>query len=243
MQGKIKELEEVTRVLENNKNLLIEAERYSAVGHMAAQLAHSIRNPITAIGGTARLLARKTDNRDWLQFLEMMTREAEKIEKILEDLFSFVDRVKPVCRRMGLGPLIHKCLLLHFRSMEEKGIRRMLRLPETDPEVEIDPELIQQALVHLTRNSIEAMPEGGELMVEVLAEEKEVRIVISDTGGGSTTADLLHATDPFFTTKQAGTGVGLTMVMRIIEDHGGSRNLKNRAEGGVRATIVLPRAG
>ena len=61
--------------------------------------------------------------------------------------------------------------------------------------------------------------------------------------GGSGTADLLHATDPFFTTKQVGTGVGLTMVKRIIEDHGGSLNLKNRAEGGVRATIVLPRAG
>ena len=242
MQEKIKELEEVTAVLESNKNLLIEAERYSAVGHMAAQLAHSIRNPITAIGGTARLLARKTDNRDLLQFLEMMTREAEKIEKILEDLFSFVNRSKPVCRRMGLGQLIHKSLLLHFRSMEEKGIRRMLRLPEIDPEVEIDPELIQQALVHLTRNSIEAMPEGGELMVEVLVEDKEVRIVISDTGGGSGTADLMHATDPFFTTKQVGTGVGLTLVKRIIEDHGGSLRLQNRAGGGVRATITLPRA-
>ena len=242
VQEKIKELEEVTAVLESNKNLLIEAERYSAVGHMAAQLAHSIRNPITAIGGTARLLARKTDNRDLLQFLEMMTREAEKIEKILEDLFSFVNRSKPVCRRMGLGQLIHKSLLLHFRSMEEKGIRRMLRLPGIDPEVEIDPELIQQALVHLTRNSIEAMPEGGELMVEVLVEDKEVRIVISDTGGGSGTADLMHATDPFFTTKQVGTGVGLTLVKRIIEDHGASLRLQNRAGGGVRATITLPRA-
>ena len=79
-------------------------------------------------------------------------------------------------------------------------------------------------------------------MVEVLVEDKEVRIVISDTGGGSGTADLMHATDPFFTTKQVGTGVGLTLVKRIIEDHGGSLRLQNRAGGGVRATITLPRA-
>ena len=80
LERKIQELEEVTSELAKNKDLLVEAERYSAVGHMAAQLAHSIRNPITAIGGTARLLARKIENRDWLQFLGMMASEAEKIE-------------------------------------------------------------------------------------------------------------------------------------------------------------------
>lgn len=243
MQEKIRELEEVTKVLETNKNLLIEAERYSAVGHMAAQLAHTIRNPITVIGGTARLLARRTEDRDLLQFLEMMSGEAKKIEEILENLFNFVDRVKPVCQRMGLSALIQKSMLLHFRGLEEKGIRRTLRLPKSDPEVEIDPQLIQQVLVHLIRNSIEAMPAGGELKIELLEEEKTVRIVISDTGSGSAELDLMHATDPFFTTKQVGTGVGLTMVKRIIEDHGGSLSLQNRAKGGVRATIALPKAG
>lgn len=241
MQRKIKELEAVTHELEKNKNLLIEAERYSAVGHMAAQLAHSIRNPITAIGGTARLLARKTDNKDWLQFLDMMTREAEKIEKTLEDLFSFVERIKPACVRMPLFQLIHKSILLHFSAMQARGIKRKLRFPDHDPEVEVDAQLIQQALVHLIRNSIEAMPQGGELAVEVQVDEQAVRIIIEDTGDES--ADLLHATDPFFTTKVVGTGMGLTLVKRIIEDHGGSLVLQNRPERGVRVTVMLPRVG
>ncbi len=241
MQRKIKELEAVTHELEKNKNLLIEAERYSAVGHMAAQLAHNIRNPITAIGGTARLLARKTDNKDWLQFLDMMTREAEKIEKTLEDLFSFVERIKPACVRMPLFQLIHKSILLHFSAMQARGIKRKLRFPDHDPEVEVDAQLIQQALVHLLRNSIEAMPQGGELAVEVQLDDQAVRILIEDTGSAG--ADLLHATDPFFTTKLVGTGMGLTLVKRIIEDHGGSLLLQNRPEGGVRVTVTLPRVG
>lgn len=241
MQRKIKELESATQELEKNKDLLIEAERYSALGHMAAQLAHSIRNPITAIGGTARLLARKIDNKEWLRFLAMMAGEAEKIEKILEDLFNFVEQVKPELERTHLFPLIHKSLLLHFNAFKEQGIKQMLLFPETDPLVEIDPRLIQQALVHLIRNSVEAMPEGGELMIEVEVAEKEVRIILRDSGHGLGESHGEHATDPFFTTKMIGTGMGLTMVKRIVEDHGGSLSLDNRSEGGARATVVLPR--
>jgi len=242
MQRKIQELEDVTSELEKNKDLLVETERYSAIGHMAAQLAHNIRNPITAIGGTARLLARKIDNKDWLQFLSMMASEAEKIEKILEDLFAFVDQVKPVCVQTPLLPLIRKALLLHFGSLQDKGIRQTMQFPENDPTVEVDPRLIQQALVHLIRNSVEAMPEGGDLSIEVQLEETLVRISIRDTGQGLGEVNLGHATEPFFTTKIIGTGMGLTLVKRIVEDHGGSLSLKNRNEGrgGMEAIIVLP---
>ena len=241
MQRKIKELEDVTSELKKNKDLLVEAERYSALGHMAAQLAHSIRNPITAIGGTARLLARKIDNKEWLQFLGMMASEAERIEKTLEDLFSFVEQVKPVCEKTHLLPLVHKSLLLHFSALKEQGIKQTLLLPEVDPLVDVDPRLIQQALVHLIRNSVEAMPHGGELFVEVALEEGWVRIVIRDSGRGMDQGHVGHAADPFFTTKMIGTGMGLTLVKRIVEDHGGRLALHNRSEGGLRATVVLAR--
>lgn len=241
MQRKIEELELTTQELEKNKDLLIEAERYSALGHMAAQLAHSIRNPITAIGGTARLLARKIDNKEWLRFLAMMAGEAEKIEKTLEDLFSFVEQVKPELEQTHLFPLIHKSLLLHFNALKEQGIKQMMLLPDTDPLVEVDPRLIQQALVHLVRNSVEAMPAGGELMIEVELETDLVRIIVRDSGHGLGESHGDHATDPFYTTKMVGTGMGLALVKRIVEDHGGSLSLVNRSQGGARATVVLPR--
>ena len=240
MQHKVEELEEVTGELQKNKNLLVEAERYSALGHMASQLAHSIRNPITAIGGTARLLARKIDNPEWLQFLAMMAGEAEKIEKTLDDLFNFVDQAKPVRERTLLQPLIRKSLLLHFGALKEQDIRQTLLFPEGDIQVDVDPRLIQQALVHLIRNSIEAMPQGGELVVEVRQEEETVRIDIRDSGKGMEGGRLGQAVDPFFTTKLIGTGIGLTLVKRIVEDHGGSLTLKSGSNGGVEATMVLP---
>ncbi len=240
MQRKVEELEEVTGELQKNKNLLVEAERYSALGHMAAQLAHTIRNPITAIGGTARLLARKIDNQEWLQFLAMMASEAEKIEKTLENLFSFVEQVKPVRERNSLLPLIRKSLLLHFGALKEQGIRQTLLFPASDIMVDIDSRLIQQALVHLIRNSVEAMPQGGELVIEVQQEEDKVRIVIRDSGKGMEEGRIGRAADPFFTTKMIGTGMGLTLVKRIVEDHGGSLTLQSGNDGGMQATIVLP---
>ncbi len=240
MQRKLRELEEVTGELQKNKDLLVEAERYSALGHMAAQLAHSIRNPITAIGGTARLLARKIDNKEWLQFLSMMAGEAEKIEKTLEDLFNFVEQVKPVRVPTRLLPLIRKSLLLHFKALNEQSIRQVLVLPDEDPLVEVDGRQIQQALVHLIRNSVEAMPLGGELTVEVVREGERVRIDIGDTGMGMSRENLEHAVDPFFTTKMIGAGMGLTLVKRIIEDHGGDLVLAGGRTGGMTATIFLP---
>lgn len=239
MQRKMNEIEAVAAELQKNKDLLIEAERYSALGHMAAQLAHSIRNPITAIGGTARLLARKIDNKEWLQFLAMMAGEAEKIEKILEDLFSFVDQVKPVMERTPLLPLIRKSLLLHFKALNEQGIRQILLFPEIDPVVKVDPRQIQQALVHLIRNSIEAMPHGGTLTVAVEEMEENVRVLISDTGEGMAQETMGHAADPFFTTKVVGTGMGLTFVKRIVEDHGGVFQLGKGQQDGMQATFTL----
>lgn len=244
MQRKIKELEAVTSELEKNKDLLIEAERYSTVGHMAAQLAHSIRNPITAIGGTARLLARKTENQDSLQFLDLMISESERIEKTLEDLFAFVDRVKPVLEKTHLLPLVRRSLLLHFNIFQEQEIRQEVVLPEDDPLINADPRLIQQAFVHLIRNSVEAMPRGGVLVIEVRPEESRVEIIIRDSGEGLGSIHPSRAADPFFTTKMIGTGMGLTLVKRIVEDHNGSLRLESRKNGhGTIATVILPRVG
>lgn len=240
MQHKVQELEEVTAELQKNKDLLIEAERYSALGHMAAQLAHSIRNPITAIGGTARLLARKIDNKEWLQFLGMMASEAEKIEKTLEDLFNFVEQEKPIRERISLAPLLRKSLLLHFGALKQQGIIHTLLVPPTELVVDVDPKLMQQAFVHLIRNSVEAMPDGGELVIEVQQEEGKIRIAFRDTGRGLGGGRAQQAAEPFFTTKMIGTGMGLALVKRIVEDHDGTLTLQSGANGGMQATIVLP---
>lgn len=241
MEHKIKELEAVSHELEKNKDLLVEAERYSALGHMSAQLVHNIRNPITSIGGTARLLTRKTDDPEWLKFLNMMTVEAEKIEETLQDLFSFVEQKTPNRENIPLYPLIRKSVILFYNIMLKQNIEHQLILPEPDPTIYGDQHQIRQLLVHLIRNAVEAMPDGGKLTVAVKYDDHQIDILIQDSGTGLADQILNRATDPFFTTKTFGTGMGLTLVKRIARDHNGTLQLRNRKEGGTEVTVSFLR--
>jgi len=233
------QLETMTRELEKNKDLLIEAERYSALGHMASQLAHRIRNPITSIGGTARLLFRKIDDPALQKFLSVMIRDAERVENTLEKLFDFVEQKVPETEPVGLYALINKSLLLYFTGMRKLGIDHELILPDEEPVVEVDPDLIGQVFVHLIRNAVEAMSEGGKLVIEVAVLEKGVQIAVRDSGNSLGMSGLYRATDPFYTTKASGDGIGLALVKRIVEDHNGVFELKQCDGGGVEARILL----
>lgn len=240
MESKIHELETVTHELEKNKDLLVEAERYSAVGHMATQLAHNIRNPITSIGGTARLLARKTDDPEWLKFLNMMTREAAKIENTVEDLFSFVEQVVLEKEKLSLYPLINKSLMLYYNAMQKQGIKYQLIVPDNAPAVEVDPRLMRQVFVHLIRNAVEAMPDGGKLDIRVELALEQVRISLRDSGDGVAGPVLERAMDPFYTTKTFGAGIGLALVKRIVSDHDGVLEIRKLDTGGTEAIVTLP---
>ena len=243
MGNKIQELEAVTHQLEKNRDLLVEAERYSAVGHMAAQLAHNIRNPITSIGGTARLLAKKTADPDWLKFLNMMANEVLKIERTLEDIFSFVEKIKPEKEQVSLTSLLDKSLMLYYPAMKKQNIEYELLIPDPEPVLLLDRKLMHQAFVHLIRNSVEAMQSGGTLTITVKKSDGNAQVIIEDTGAGIADTNLELATDPFFTTKTFGTGMGLTLVKRIIKDHDGSLLIQRRDSGGTRVIVELPVTG
>ncbi len=242
MQNKITELEEVTHELEKNKDLLIDAERYSALGHMSAQLVHAIRNPITSIGGIARLLSRKNEDEEKQKFLDMMSMEATRIEATLNDLFNFVGEEDLQKSIQPLYPLIRKSIMLFYGSMKKHSIFYQLDLPEPDPELYIDQKLIRQMLLHLIRNGIEAMSMGGILTIRCTQEDSHITISVEDTGGGIPSANLDRVADPFFTTKTYGTGMGLTLVERIVQEHQGSFSLEQSESDGMRATITLPTA-
>ncbi|MGW8160500.1 MAG: response regulator [Desulfoprunum sp.] len=240
MLQKIDELELVSQELEHSKDLLVEAEKYSAIGHMSAQLAHAIRNPITSIGGTARLLARKSEDPYTINFLNIITKEASKIETILEDLLSFAQDQKLELASQPINPLIRRCLMAFYLMMRKANITFELDLPDQNIAVQIDATRIKLALLHLIRNAIEAMPEGGTLTVKAVEEGEFCRITITDTGLGISEAALQHATDPFYTTKVYGTGMGLTLVQRILTMHRGSLQLRPNTDGGMIAVVTLP---
>jgi signal transduction histidine kinase/DNA-binding response OmpR family regulator len=241
MQKKIAELEEVTHELDKNKDLLIEAERYSALGQMAAQMVHIIRNPITSIGGVARILSRKIEGEEWKKYLDVMVKETDRLEATLTELFDFVSQSPGEKQLSNLYPLIQKTVILLQTSLVKQHISWTLDLAEPDPVIFMDAKQIRRVFLNIIRNAMEAMPNGGMLKIAAQVDNEWVHISLRDTGIGLSGAYLDKATEPFFTTKTYGTGMGLTLVDRFIKAHGGNFSL-NRHDNGLEVKINLPLA-
>ncbi|NOR24370.1 MAG: GAF domain-containing protein, partial [Desulforhopalus sp.] len=241
MAEKISELELVTQELEKSKNLLVEAERATAIGQMSAQLLHAIRNPLTSIGGTSRLLVKKTKDPYILNFLHIITQESSKIEIILEDLFTLVEDTEPILGIHPIFSLIRKSMMLFYATMKNSNIDYILALDGPGPVLSIDENKIRQVFLHLIRNSLEAMPGGGMLHVEAKEDDQFVIVSFTDSGTGIPAETLAHVKDPFFTTKTYGNGMGLALVDRIVRAHGGKFSIRDAPAGGTLATVCLPR--
>lgn len=240
MQNKLAELKATYEELNHSKDLLVEAERYTAVGQMAAQMVHTIRNPITSIGGIARILARKTSDESWLKYINVITREAARLESTLADLFDFVSRGELEKRSLNICDLVERTILLLQTEMSQQKITWTVHCPTEGVKVEVDERQTRQMLLHLMKNSIEAMPAGGQLTVEAEREDGWAAVRIRDTGGGMAAAQMDRVRDPFFTTKTYGTGMGLTLVEKAVEAHGGTFSLKTAPNGGMEATVRFP---
>lgn len=237
MQQKIDELELVTQELEKSKDLLIEAERYSALGYMSAQLMHALRNPITSIGGAARLLSKRITDQENRKFLDVLTRETSKLEATLNDLFSFVSKSELKKTAQHLHPLIRRSVMIFYGAMKKSSISYEIELTGEDPVLFIDSDRIRQVLLHLIKNSIEAMPDGGVLQVHSWQEAGSVLVSIRDSGVGISVGELSRVTDPFYTTKTYGTGMGLTLVEQILAQHDADFSLTPVKPHGMTALI------
>lgn len=240
MEKKIAELEALNHELDKNKDLLVEAERYSALGQMAAQMVHTLRNPITSIGGVSRILSKKVSNEEWSKYLTVIIKETKRLESTLEDLFDFVTYSEPVKEQVPLCAIIRKTVLLVHNLMSERGIAIQFDFPDQEPELALDVRQFRQMLLHLTRNAIDAMPEGGTLVIAVKIIDGQLMLSVIDSGMGIPDAHIGKATDPFFTTKTYGTGMGLTLVERAVEAHDGFFSLIKLPGGGLEARIILP---
>jgi signal transduction histidine kinase len=224
---------------------LIQGEKLAAIGEMAASIAHELKNPLVSIGGFARRLTRTTTvGTPGHDAAERIVSEVSRLERMLADVLSFSKQAGISYASCSLGEMVEDTLATMAIPLQDGGIRVDLRLTAADTTFMGDEQQIMQVLVNLFCNARDAMKQGGVLEVTVedtsLAGRPALALSVSDTGGGIPLEVLHNIFNPFFTTKSGGTGLGLPIVHRIVENHGGKINVTNRLEGGARFQVVLP---
>ncbi len=231
------------------QDLLVQSEKLAALGEMAARIAHEMKNPLTVIGGfAARLARREQDDRDHpptTRYAEIILKEVKRLERTIQQTLSFSREVVPDFQPVDINAEIQDVLGMFREELAESGIVKEVDLSKEVPEIAVDPDQIRQVIWNLLSNAVQAMGEGGKLMLVTRpASEDEgdgVVFLVGDTGGGIPHDVVHNIFNPFFTTKTKGTGLGLPIVHSILQNHGGTIQLDNREGVGVTFSIFLPR--
>lgn len=228
-------IEDAHLSLKDARERLLHGERLAAIGEMAANVAHELKNPLITIGGFAgRLLKSLSVETKEYHYADTIVSEVCRLEKMLAEILAF-SRKPTICfNRCDLAEIIQDCFSNCTATFEDQNISVSLTSNGGPWIVLGDAHQLKQVFLNLIINSCDAMPEGGELnlILEKAATEKEmVTISILDTGGGIPKEMLPQIFNPFFTTKHHGTGLGLAIVNRIVLNHFGSIEAESRRKG------------
>jgi len=238
-------IEETHSSLRDARERLIHGERLAAIGEMAANLVHELKNPLITIGGFAgRLLKGLPNESREHNYADTIVKEVCRLEKMLSDILAF-SRKPTICySACDLGEILQDCFSNCTTTLEDHGIRLSSNLGDGRWPLLGDAHQLKQVFLNLILNACEVMPDGGCISVYVerlLRNKPAVMIRIKDTGGGIPPGMLSQIFNPFFTTKRHGTGLGLAIVNRILLNHNGRIEASNDGPGAV-FTVTLPLA-
>jgi two-component system, NtrC family, sensor histidine kinase HydH len=216
------------------------SQRLASLGSLAAGVAHEIRNPLSSIKGFAVYFRERQEKEEEKQIAGIMIQEVDRLNRVVSQLVELSRPVSVSKKPVSLRAVIENSLKLLERDAMEKKIEIKTVFMAEDLQIAIDGDRINQVLLNLYLNAIEAMEKGGGLAVSLSEGEGGAVIRISDTGPGIDEKDLPHVFDPYFTTKSTGTGLGLAIVHNIIEAHDGKITVESRPGGGTTFTLFLP---
>jgi two-component system sensor histidine kinase HydH len=216
--------------------------RLASLGSLAAGVAHEIRNPLSSLKGFATyFLERFRENPNDRETAEVMIREVDRLNRVINQLLEFARPLTMTLVPTSLQSLIRHTLKTVEGQAREKAIAIETDLSPEIGEIPIDADRISQVLMNLALNAIAATEAGGTLRITLARQDdRSIRISIVDTGAGIRKEDLPRVFDPYFTTKPTGTGLGLPIVQKIVEAHGGEILLASKPGEGTTATVILP---
>jgi len=235
--------------LRETQQRLVERERLAALGEVAAVVAHEVRNPLAVIFNAVGSLRRHVGPApEASRLLDMVREEAGRLNQIVSDLLDFARPVALQRRPTALGPVVEGAVEAAVARAEAAhhvgAVAVTVDAPAAVPPASVDARLVRQALLNLCLNALEAMPDGGALTVTLrdVPERGRVAVEVRDTGPGVPEAARERLFQPFFTTRSMGTGLGLAVVKRVVDAHGGEVTVRDALGGGAVFTVELPAA-
>ena len=240
LQRATDELRETNRQLQSSFEQLRRADRLSAVGQLAASLAHEIRNPLGSIEGAIDIVQRTGDEERRREFLGIIKQETRRLNGLLTNLLNFARPRAPQIREAQVDTIVRTVVDLTSHNAQQQDIRLELRISPDLPPVECDSEQIIQVLLNVTLNAIQATAAGGRISISADSRESMILVRVSDEGSGIADAELDKIFDPFYTTKEGGTGLGLAISYQILAQHGGGIAVERNPDRGMMFTLTLP---
>jgi PAS domain S-box-containing protein len=240
--GAIEIARDITRDISIQKGMM-QYDKMASIGRLAAGVAHEINNPLTTILTSAMLIQEDTDPEDSnYQELQTIADEALRCRKIVSSLLDFARQSKPVKGKHNLNSIVTESVTLTRKQAAFNDLAVEESLSEDLPLINMDKDQIEQALINLILNGIEATDPGGKVTVSTSfsRENQRVELTVSDSGKGISDEDMGKIFDPFFTTRESGTGLGLAITHGIVEQHGGTIEVDSKLSQGTRFTIKLP---
>lgn len=217
------------------------AEHLSSIGEMVAGISHEIRNPLGIIRSSSELLKKKMSSLDPSSSIpDIIVEEAVRLDNIITDFLDFAKPRQPNLLSCRVEDIIEKNLTFLAQQFEEKGCVVEKQKASLIPEVMADSNMLYQAFLNILINGMQAMPGGGKIFVGITPDNGGVNIFFEDEGPGIPEEILKKVWDPFFSTKDKGTGLGLGIVKKIIEAHDGTVKIENKQPRGARLTVKIP---
>lgn len=242
INNKILEIYTITRDITEQKRteeLLRKSEKLTAVGQLAAAIAHEVRNPLTSLKGFTQLLQSQTSGEN-KEYYVIMLKELERIELISSELLVLAKPQAPRFESRNIKPILQDVVTLLESQAIMNNVQVVVDISNLLPSVQCDENQLKQVFVNIIKNAIEAMPDGGILHIQAKTNLQNVRIEFMDQGNGIPEEKIPKMGEAFYTTKEKGTGLGLMVTYKIIEQHKGFIEIKSEVGKGTTISVELP---
>jgi two-component system sensor histidine kinase HydH len=242
LRGVVRDIEQVVLKLQQREREVLRAEQLAAVGHLAAGVAHELRNPLTSIKMLVQANREEVAGRGLpTEDLQVIELEIRRMERCLQTFLDYARPPKLERRSINLSELVKQTFMLIGGRARKQHVTLQIAQPQEAILVDADEEQIHQVLVNLCLNALDAMPQGGTLQVDFgRLDNGQVAMRVMDTGEGIAPEIAPRLFEPFVSNKETGLGLGLVISRRIAESHGGRLLAENRPIGGACLTLQLP---